>query len=62
MFLSQKELAKQAGLSVTTFWRRLKLIKFKKKSPGKFYDEKESEYIAKKLNFTIIFMQKADVI
>jgi biotin operon repressor len=52
-FISQKQLAQIAGISETTLWRRLKALKFKKKSPGRFYDEKEQQQISQLLNFTL---------
>ena len=53
---SLKELSQQFHGSEKTLSRRIKDLvsagKFEKKSPGKFYDEKESKKIANLLNFT----------
>lgn len=53
---SFKEIAQQYHSSVSTLRRNVKRLKeegkFKKKSVGKFFDEKEAKQLAKLLNFT----------
>ena len=48
-----KDIVKYFGASERTFYNYLKKIKFKKKSPGKLYNEEEVKEIASKLKFTI---------